>query len=89
MSFYGVNLAVLIVLNSLLFYRERRSTKLAPVSNANLEDDLDEELKDFDVEPNTKVFDFAKQYLVGHLLAYAADWLQVSRPRPGLAFHEH
>ncbi|KAG8163613.1 hypothetical protein KVR01_006910 [Diaporthe batatas] len=76
MSFYGVNLGVLIFLNSVLFYRERKSKTTTPPSKVDLEDDSDEELKDVDTEPGTGVFDFTRQYLVGHLLAYAADWLQ-------------
>lgn len=80
MAFYQTNLGILVVLNGFLFYRQRRSSK--PTQNLNVylqEEDEDEEPKDFVVEVDTRVADFVKQYLAGHLLAFAADRLQVSR----------
>lgn len=79
MAFYQTNLGVLVVLNALLFYRQRRSSKRARSLSRDPEDDEDDEPKDFVSEADTTVSDFVKQYLVGHLLAFAADWLQASK----------
>lgn len=79
MTFYQTNLGVLVVLNGLLFYRQRISSKPTQKLNVYLHEDEDEEPKDFVEEADTRVADFVKQYLAGHLLAFAADWLQVSR----------
>lgn len=81
MTFYQTNLGVLVVLNGLLFYRQRISSKPTQKLNVYLHEDEDEEPKDFVAESDTRVADFVKQYLAGHLLAFAADWLQVSRVR--------
>lgn len=86
MGFYEVNLGILVALNSLLFYRQRRVSRSTHNLNSDLEDDADEELKDLAAEPDTRVADFVKQYLAGHLLAYAADWLQVRRFHSCLIF---
>lgn len=87
MAFYGTNLGVLFILNSLLFYRQRRSNRPTQNLDSEPENDADEEVKDFAAEPDTRVTDFVKQYLVGHLLAFAADWLQVSGFRPWPDLH--
>lgn len=79
MAFYQTNLGVLVVLNTFLFYRQRRSNRPIQNVNSDLEEDADEEPKEFAAEADTRVADFVKQYLAGHLLAFAADWLQVSR----------
>ncbi|KAL1847698.1 hypothetical protein Daus18300_013865 [Diaporthe australafricana] len=76
MDFYKANLGVLIVLNTLLFYRQTRSSKPIQVLNSDSEDDEYEDSKEFTAESDTRVSDFEKQYLAGHLLAFAADWLQ-------------
>ncbi|KAH8775210.1 major facilitator superfamily transporter [Diaporthe sp. PMI_573] len=76
MAFYGTNLGVLFILNSLLFYRQRRSNRPTQNLDSEPENDADEQVKDFAAEPDTRVTDFVKQYLAGHLLAFAADWLQ-------------
>lgn len=78
MAFYKTNLGVLVLLNSLLFYRQSRSKKPTHNLNSKLEDDADEESKEFAAESDSRVSDFVMQYLAGHLLAFAADWLQVS-----------
>lgn len=81
MAFYQTNLGVLVVLNALLFYRQRRSNR----QSQNLDSDLEDTIKDpkeFVEEVDTRVSDFVKQYLTGHLLAFAADWLQVSGFHP-------
>lgn len=78
MAFYQTNLGILVVVNALLFYRQRRSSRPAQSSNVDQED-AEEEPKDFVEEVDTRVADFVKQYLGGHLLAFAADWLQVSK----------
>lgn len=82
MAFYQTNLGALVVLNALLFYRQHRSSKPALKSNVDLEEDTIEEPKEFFNDVDTRVSDFVKQYLAGHLLAFAADWLQVSRFGP-------
>lgn len=82
MAFYQTNLGVLVVLNALLFYRQRRSSRPSQNLNSDLEEDTIEEPKKFVQETDTRVSDFVKQYLAGHLLAFAADWLQVSRFHP-------
>lgn len=79
MPFYEVNLCILVTLNSLLFYRQRRNSRPTHNLGSDQEDDADKERKDFAAESETRVADFVKQYLAGHLLAYAADWLQVRR----------
>lgn len=88
MAFYQTNLGVLVVVNTLLLYRQRRSKKTAHNLNVDVEDE-DEEPKEFVAEADTRVADFVKQYLGGHLLAFAADWLQVSRfhPWPNISAH--
>lgn len=82
MAFYQTNLGVLVVLNALLFYRQRRSNRPTQNLESDLEEDMLEEPKKFVEEIDTRVSDFVKQYLAGHLLAFAADWLQVSRFHP-------
>jgi hypothetical protein len=88
MVFYEVNLVVLVLLNVGLFYRQRMtSSTVVPKSS-----DDEELLKDFELEetageeiplePSSPGEDklaasFVKQYLIGHLLAFAGDWLQV------------
>lgn len=83
MAFYQTNLGVLVVLNALLFYRQRRSNRERQNPTWDLEaeeeEDAAEKPKDFVAEADTRVSDFVKQYLTGHLLAFAADWLQVRR----------
>lgn len=79
MAFYQTNLGVLVVLNALLFYRQRRTSRPSQNLDSDLEEDAIEETKKFVEEADTRVSDFVKQYLAGHLLAFAADWLQVSR----------
>lgn len=82
MAFYQTNLGVLVVLNALLFYRQRRSSRPSQNLNNDIEEDAIEEPKEFVQETDTRVSDFVKQYLAGHLLAFAADWLQVSSFHP-------
>lgn len=79
MSFYELNLAALVLLNIALFYHQRKRA-----SAKSLKPDLDKELpKELDLEDSilsvadTGSKDFVKQYLFGHLLAFAGDWLQV------------
>lgn len=83
MTFYQTNLGILVVLNALLFYRQRRSSRETQNSNWDLEEEEEEDAvekpRDSVAEADTRVSDFVKQYLTGHLLAFAADWLQVSR----------
>lgn len=74
MTFYESNLAVLVLLNIALFYHQRR-TSSAKASKLDHEEGLTKELltPDADKGPRT----FVQQYLIGHLLAFAGDWLQV------------
>lgn len=88
MVFYEVNLVVLVLLNVVLFYRQRMTSSTVVLKSS----DDEELLKDFEleetagedtpVEPSSPGEDrlaasFVKQYLIGHLLAFAGDWLQV------------
>lgn len=82
MAFYQTNLGILVVLNALLFHRQRRSSRPSQDLESDLEEDIIEEPKKTFEETDTRVSDFVKQYLAGHLLAFAADWLQVSRFHP-------
>ena len=85
-SFYESNLAALVLLNLALFYYQRRRSSTKP-SKPDYEDLLAKELdleehttSDYDGGPK----EFVKKYLVGHLLAFAGDWLQVSVHRAPL-----
>ena len=82
MSFYELNLLVLVLINAGLFYRQRKRTSTKPTEPAHHDKALPEDLEAEDpllstaaVETDYK--DFVKRYLIGHLLAFAGDWLQV------------
>lgn len=79
MSFYELNLVVLVLLNAALFYRQR-SKPSAKSAKADPDEKDPNEFHPVDsiispVETGSK--EFVKRYLIGHLLAFAGDWLQV------------
>lgn len=72
MAFYEVNLGILVLLNGFIFYRQRSAASSKSHQNKlkSIESGSDRD--------GAAVRDFVKIYLVGHLLAFAGDWLQVS-----------
>lgn len=79
MSFYELNLVVLVLLNAVLFYRQRKRSP-PKFTKADLDEQTSKELHLGDSiisaeDPGS--YHFVKQYLIGHLLAFAGDWLQV------------
>jgi hypothetical protein len=81
MAFYELNVFVLIVVNVVLFLRQHeRSKPQAPKPSIDEEISKVLNMEDSETEPQlpsgaAKIF--VKQYLIGHLLAFAGDWLQV------------
>jgi hypothetical protein len=89
MSFYEANLVVLVLVNTALFYGQRRRTwSSAPTAPPDYQekDDVPGELEADEhrhiaaAANSTGSEGFVKQYFVGHLLAFAGDWLQVRAP---------
>lgn len=79
MSFYEINVALLVLLNVALYYRQsgRPATSTTELS---IDEEISKALDPDDFEdsvPRSTINTFVKQYLTGHLLAFAGDWLQV------------
>lgn len=78
MAFYQTNLGILVLVDAFLFYQQRRAKPtLVPQSDPDAEtaELIDEHKHE---NPDVGVQGFLRVYLVGHLLAFAGDWLQVS-----------
>lgn len=80
MSFYELNLVVLVLLNAILFYRQR-NRPAAKLPKPDPDEQISKELRLGDSvisAEDTESNHFVRRYLIGHLLAFAGDWLQVS-----------
>lgn len=82
MAFYEVNLCILGVINACIFYHQRRAGSASVQVSSKSEPEAGRADGEVVNDPNPVKYDasvrnFVKTYLVGHLLAFAGDWLQV------------
>lgn len=76
MAFYEINLAVLVLINAVLFLRQRKTSATAESDRADsaVEEASERKWED-DASQRTA---FIRKYLSAYLLATAGDWLQVN-----------
>lgn len=82
MAFYQTNLGILVLVDAFLFYQQRKAKSALvsePIPDAETAESIDEHKHE---SPDVGVRGFLRVYLVGHLLAFAGDWLQVRMNHP-------